>query len=301
MPQVSIVVPTYNRARYVIQAIDSVLAQTFRDYEIIVVDDGSTDNTKEILQSYNDKIRYIYQTNKGVSAARNTGICVAKGEWIAFLDSDDIWLPDKLEKQMKNADSEDVIYSHLTKWFVDNENDAILLKKCESIHWPKTDREGYVFDPILSVAGADSYMTPTFLCHRSCFDRIGYFEEYLTAGEDEDWLSRASLFCKFHILSEALAHIRYHPNQTGLDSEKSVRSLIKVFDRMCERLKDVHPTAYRAAKIRWASKMSHLSNILAQNAENMQAFHCTWKAFLVEPYKIGRLIKGILFVIGWRR
>ncbi|MBM2835200.1 MAG: glycosyl transferase [Candidatus Brocadiaceae bacterium] len=95
--QVSVVIPTYNRAPYVIMAIESVLAQSYQDYEIIVVDDGSTDGTRDVLEPYRDRIRYMYQDNKGVSAARNTGIQESRGEWIAFLDSDDEWLPNKLE------------------------------------------------------------------------------------------------------------------------------------------------------------------------------------------------------------
>lgn len=100
-PLISVIIPTYNRAKYVTKVIDSVLSQTYTDYEIIVVDDGSTDNTREVLGSYMDKITYKYQENAGVSAARNTGIRIASGQWIAFLDSDDIWLPDKLASQMR--------------------------------------------------------------------------------------------------------------------------------------------------------------------------------------------------------
>src|SRR4030042_6253183 len=100
---VSVIIPTYNRADCVTKSIDSVLSQTYNDYEIIVVDDGSTDNTRQILQSYVDKclIHYIYQDNAGCAAARNSGIRAAKGQWIAFLDSDDTWLPDKLAEQMQ--------------------------------------------------------------------------------------------------------------------------------------------------------------------------------------------------------
>ncbi|MCX7013771.1 MAG: glycosyltransferase family A protein [Candidatus Sumerlaeota bacterium] len=95
-PMVSVVIPTYNRFRWVPEAIDSVLAQTFKDFEVIVVDDGSTDNTRETLLRYGDRIRYLHQDNAGVSAARNRGILEARGEWITFLDSDDVWLPNRL-------------------------------------------------------------------------------------------------------------------------------------------------------------------------------------------------------------
>ncbi len=101
MPTVSVIIPTYNRRAYVQEAIDSVLAQTYTDYEIIVIDDGSTDGTGEALRErYGDKIIYEWQENQGESVARNRGIALAQGEYIAFLDSDDLWLPEKLEKQV---------------------------------------------------------------------------------------------------------------------------------------------------------------------------------------------------------
>lgn len=101
MPRVSVIIPTYNRREYVQEAIDSALAQTFTDYEIIVIDDGSTDGTSEALQArYGNRIHYEWQENQGESVARNRGIELARGEYIAFLDSDDLWHPEKLAKQI---------------------------------------------------------------------------------------------------------------------------------------------------------------------------------------------------------
>lgn len=105
MPIVSVIITTYNRGEYIRDAIDSVLAQTFQDFELIVVDDGSIDNTKEVVEGYvklyPDKIRYLYQSNRGQPSAKNLGIDVAKGDYIAHLDSDDYWLPKKLEVYLK--------------------------------------------------------------------------------------------------------------------------------------------------------------------------------------------------------
>ncbi len=101
MPTVSVIIPTYNRRAYVQEAIDSVLAQTYTDYEIIVIDDGSTDGTGEALRErYGDKIIYEWQENQGLSAARNRGIESSRGQYIALLDSDDLWMPEKLERQV---------------------------------------------------------------------------------------------------------------------------------------------------------------------------------------------------------
>jgi glycosyltransferase involved in cell wall biosynthesis len=99
-PQVSVIIPAYNGDRYIVQAVESVLGQTFTDLEIIVVDDGSSDRTYQVLQPYLDRISYIYQENQGVAAARNRGIKEAKGDLIAFLDQDDFFLSDKLASQV---------------------------------------------------------------------------------------------------------------------------------------------------------------------------------------------------------
>ena len=104
MKKVTIIIPTYNSSPFIGKAIDSVLAQTYTDYEIILVDDGSTDNTKEILEKYQDNITYILQPNQGVAIARNTGIRNSESEYIALLDSDDEWLPEKLELQMRTIE-----------------------------------------------------------------------------------------------------------------------------------------------------------------------------------------------------
>ena len=101
MPKVSVIIPAYNSSGFIEDALESVFKQTYRNYEVIVVDDGSTDKSAEIIGSFSDKrIIYIYQENHGVSVARNKGILESKGEYIAFLDSDDLWLPEKLEKQV---------------------------------------------------------------------------------------------------------------------------------------------------------------------------------------------------------
>ena len=125
-PTVSVIIPTYNRAKLLPRAIKSVLNQTFKDFEVIIVDDGSTDNTEEVInefQKHNKRIKYIrHEKNKGAAAARNTGIKIAQGEYIAFQDSDDEWLPNKLEKQMEIFESAPaeigVVYTDYGEWVI---------------------------------------------------------------------------------------------------------------------------------------------------------------------------------------
>ena len=120
-PKVSIIIPTYNRAHLIKDAVESVLNQTYQYFELIVIDDGSTDNTREVLAVYKDKLTYIYQDNQGRSSARNHGIKLAQGEYIAFLDSDDVWFLDKLERQVPVLESAppNVVLVHGFKCIVD--------------------------------------------------------------------------------------------------------------------------------------------------------------------------------------
>lgn len=121
MPKVSVVIPAYNSEKYIAQTIDSVLEQTFRDYEIIVVDDGSTDKTAAIVKGYEDKVKYFFQENWGTSVARNTGVKNAKGKYIAFLDNDDLWFPDKLSLQINIMEANSDVGMIFTdgQWFDD--------------------------------------------------------------------------------------------------------------------------------------------------------------------------------------
>src|SRR5215470_11833569 len=100
MPEVSVIIPSYNSVKYLRDALDSVLSQTFRDFEVLVIDDGSTDDTRVVIRRYGEAVRYIYQQNSGVAAARNRGISESRGQYVAFLDADDTWRQDKLEAQV---------------------------------------------------------------------------------------------------------------------------------------------------------------------------------------------------------
>jgi glycosyltransferase involved in cell wall biosynthesis len=180
IPIVSVIIPTYNRAWCLAEAVDSVLAQEFRGFELIVVDDGSIDETPKLLQGYGDSIRVLRQENRGVSAGRNAGIAAARGELIAFLDSDDIWLKGKLARQVE--------------FF--NQHPEILICQTEEL-WVKNGRRvnpgrrhrkrgGMIFEPSLELC----LVSPSaVMARRELFDRVGLFDERLPACEDYDlWL-----------------------------------------------------------------------------------------------------------------
>jgi glycosyltransferase involved in cell wall biosynthesis len=193
MPKVSVIIPTYNRAEYVTQAIDSVLAQTYTDYEIIVVDDGSTDNTKEILLPYMDRIRYIYQENAGASAARNRGIKAAKRDWVAFLDSDDEWLPGKLAVQIRAVERHPQLVAHMVNVNLTdyNDSDPNSFLHCK---FPFEGNEGIIDDPFIQHFKYRTIAMPVaVMCRKECAIKAGLFDESFLCGEDYDFMCRLAL------------------------------------------------------------------------------------------------------------
>jgi glycosyltransferase involved in cell wall biosynthesis len=178
--QVSVVIPTYNRAEMVVRAVDSVLAQSESADQIIVVDDGSSDATQQLLASYHEQIEVIYQPNRGVSAARNSGIKAARYEWIAFLDSDDCWHKEKLYYQKAfHRKYPEILWSHTLEAWIRN-GKTISQKK----HHAKP--EGACFYESLSFC---KIAPSTVMLHRDILEEIGYFDVDLPVCEDYDlWL-----------------------------------------------------------------------------------------------------------------
>jgi len=200
---ISVIIPTYNRAHYLPETINSVLLQDNVYTEIIVIDDGSTDNTKDVVDKYEDKVRYVYQKNSGPSAARNNGIIHANGNLIAFLDSDDIWQPDKLSKQ--------------SALFVKNPSLGIVATGFEMID---TDYN-ILFVQILLKNDLENikkknyyknfFPTPTVLIKKECFEKVGLFNEELHYAEDWEMWIRVMEEYTFGYIPESLVRVRSHP------------------------------------------------------------------------------------------
>ena len=175
--KISVIIPTYNRSNFLLSAINSINSQSYQVDEIIVVDDGSTDNTKEILDKLN--IKYIYQDKKGVSKARNTGIKESKNEWIAFLDSDDTWEKEKIEKHINfHKLNQNILCSYTDEIW--NRNGKIIKLKT----YQEKEEPTFLNSLRLCKIGVS-----TFFCHKNIFEKIGYFDEELEVCEDYDlWL-----------------------------------------------------------------------------------------------------------------
>jgi glycosyltransferase involved in cell wall biosynthesis len=205
LPVISIILPTYNRAKTISRAINSLLEQTYQDYEIIIVDDASEDETKEIVKGFADeKIRYIQcKQNKGRGAARNLGIQESRGKFIAFQDSDDEWLPKKLEKQIKvffTAEPElGVVYSDMTRITKDG---------TEKYYKSPIIQQDRIIDPDTKYYAVYGIGIQSTLIRKECFERAGCFNENFLRFEDAELFIRLSQYYRFHHLSEAL--VKYY-------------------------------------------------------------------------------------------
>ncbi|MEY4731162.1 MAG: hypothetical protein RL681_108 [Candidatus Parcubacteria bacterium] len=229
-PLVSIIIPSWNTASYVCEAVDSALAQTYPNCEVIVVDDGSTDDTKAVLEPYvrAKKIAYIYQANKGLSGARNTGITASRGELIALLDSDDIFLPEKVAEQVAYLTEHpacDVSYCNLFH-FWDGESTLLRL-----------NYEYYSGDDVLPHLLRMNFIAPlSVVLRRSTIERFGMFDENLKRSEDlEFWLRLAHGGARFEFLPKRLAKLRMRKtaNLQGLESQPKVKeTMLEVLERL---------------------------------------------------------------------
>lgn len=207
------IVSTYNRSRFVREALDSVLRQSFKDLEVIVVDDGSSDNTPALLKAYSALIYYVYQKNRGRSAARNTGIRFARGEYLAFLDDDDLWLPGKLERQVGFLEAHSEIALAHTFTELMDENGRTLEKEAGKHlrSYLQAARLGYTYEGMSRMC---VMYTSSVMLRKSCLDRVGLFDPGIEAFEDWDIYLRLALKYNIGTIPEPLVRIRVHPQHS---------------------------------------------------------------------------------------
>ena len=242
MPRVSIVVPAYNCGAFIAETIDSALDQTYKDFEIIVVDDGSTDNTSEVLQGYGDKIKYVYQENSGITVTRNRGVSLSLGEYIAFLDHDDLFYPAKLEKQvalLEHNPKLGMVYCDAD--IIDSEG-----RKMGCIFgvpgMGKAPARGHVFVNMVQKTLCNPTMT---MIPRRVFEEFGGFAPYRYAQDFDLWLKIAYHY-PIDYLPEVLCVYRVHPRMAGrsLLREYTYTDPIEIMTYWLERL-DVSEDALR--------------------------------------------------------
>jgi len=231
MPEVSVIIPAYNSSRYIAEALDSVFEQTFKDFEVIVVDDGSTDDTRRIIENYPHQIKYFYQENGGPAKARNLGIRKSEGKYIAFLDADDLWLASKLEKQVAEFEK-------------NPELGMVITENClfddAGVYRDVVGKSNYLMhgDLVTNIFLKSGVVTPTVMVRRDVFGEIGLFEETLRIGEDDNMWIRIAFHYPVGFVDEPLAKIRDHQMRTmrvnqnyAVYTRASVEMLLNKYDR----------------------------------------------------------------------
>lgn len=233
---VSVIIPTLNRAHLLAQAIQSVLDQRLTDFELIIVDDGSTDDTPTGVNAYNDpRIRYIRQANAGVSAARNRGIQEASGRYIAFLDDDDLFLPTKLEKQVAYLEAHpEMAMVHSRYVILDAKNNLI-----ETI---PSQGAGQLYLPFLKSC---TVALPTVMLRREIFDAVGLFDQSMTIGEDIHLWIRIAKHYPIGEIQEPLVKIRQPDIRARRDTIKILHAFLKIISENRAASPQIGPLFWR--------------------------------------------------------
>ncbi len=221
MDSISVIVPLYNAENYIVDALNSILNQTLKPFEIIVINDGSTDKSLSKIELFGNKIKIIHQQNKGAGAARNEGIKIANGAYLAFLDADDLWIEDKLEKQfdfLKKYPETEMI-SGIVEQFISPE-----------LSIEDTNK----LNPLLK--NMPGYLPGAIFIKKSDFLKVGYFNENLHLGEFIDWYSRAKdIGINHHVLPDTFLKRRIHNNNMGIYKKEYVKDYLTVLRASLER------------------------------------------------------------------
>jgi glycosyltransferase involved in cell wall biosynthesis len=226
MPRVSVIIPTHNRKAFVLEAVDSVFAQTYEDYELIVVDDGSTDGTGRALEQHGERLHYLYQANEGVSAARNCGLAHTQGEFISFLDSDDLWLPKKLAIQVAFMDQHPEAQICYT--------DELWIRRGVRVN-PKKRHAKYSGEIYRHCLPLCIISPSSALMRRGLFEQVGTFDPGLPVCEDYDlWLRVAARFPVFFIPQRLIVKRGGHPDQLSRGEWGNDRYRVKALAKILE-------------------------------------------------------------------
>ncbi len=265
MPTVDVIMPTYNAAKYLPLAIESVIAQTFEDWRILIVDDGSSDNTAEIVASFAErlgpKLKYIQQANGGPSKARNNAIRQSTAEFLAFLDADDIWMPNRLSESLKRFEGRPGI--GLTYGFV-TRIDSVG-KEIDTLADRQKYSEGRIA-PYIYMRMIDLTCV-TITIRKECIDAVGLFDESLLVTEDRDLWLRIALKYEVALVPQVVALYRSSPGSLTTNPNRMLEGQLKFLDKN-----------YGAPGCGWMARQAALSNIYRQRAEAFAIRKQPWDA-----------------------
>lgn len=241
MDKVTIVIPSYNSAQWVAESLNSILLSTTKEFEVIVVDDGSTDNTKDIIEPFlkDDRINYIFQNNKGLSGARNTGIKNAKGEFLVFLDSDDLILPEKLSvqcKYLKDHPEVDIVYSN-SQWFVEDDFNETL-----PVQFPI-----YEGDVLNQLIYGNFMHVNSVMVRKGKVIEAGLFDELLRELEDWDlWLRIVLNGSKIGFTPGILSKVRIRKGSMTSNQKKMNSTMVRVLQKIIQGINPNHSIQIKA-------------------------------------------------------
>lgn len=265
MPAISVIIPTYNRAGIIERAVKSVLAQTVQDLEIIVVDDGSTDDTASVLAGFGERLKVLRQSNQGVSAARNAGIRAASGEWVAFLDSDDQWHPSKLEKQLAALEKTGAKLC-FTRCVTEGKEQ---IRDVDGLKPASTDGALKHFEDALQAIWKVQLhpLVPSMVANRQLVHRAGMFDTSLHAGEDTRLIYNLMFLAGFAYVDEPLVTIfQRSANSLTYDANpeaarKRYSSFLRVQAEAYWRLLETNPDGAYMLRTRLAYFISRRSEL----------------------------------------
>ena len=287
---ISVVIPAYNAAGFVCQAVDSVLAQTHAPAEVLVINDGSTDDTAQVLEAYGDRIRVIHQRNGGLSNARNRGIREARGEYVAFLDADDRWLPGKLARQFEILSQQPEIGFCSTRTLVETPAHEI------TGEWSCPKVEGSLLATLFLRNGAIPGSGSSVMVRRHLVDRVGGFDESLRSLEDIDCWMRLAAVCRYACIDEPLTVIVKHPDSMSGNLRRMREAALTVMHKNRHLL----PKRERGALWRagYASVLADYAKWEYRNGERKRAMLHLVQGLAHAPVRRGRMVAGLLVAMA---
>lgn len=296
MPRVSIVVPTYNRADMLVECLESIFIQTFTDFEVIVVDDGSTDNTEDIIRPYLNRIRYIKQENRGNAGARNSGIELANGEIVAFNDSDDLWLPDKLERQVKYLDEHPDIDMVCGNGIFFGNRKLEGKKVISDKRAIPLEREGVT---LRSIFMKSTLRTPTMVARRKVIETVGGFDPEFKVCVDLDFAFRVLMKFKVAFMNEPLFKLRKHDGHVGGDSERRTLFNIKAIEKLLREYPEARKLiGEKKINRRLAYRYCRLGKITQKKGRKKEALSAFRKSLSYRPFYPSCFLKYVKCMIS---
>lgn len=303
IPKISVIIPTYNHGRFVGKAINSVLNQTYKDFEIIVVDDGSTDNTRGLIDTHRNQIKYIYQENQGLASARNTGIQASQAKYVAFLDADDWFAKKNLEVKVSFMESHpDAVWVYSDWQYLDDKGNY-LEKGSTIFKYAHKKLTGHIFDELVYNR---NFISPvTVAVKKAILEEVGCFDPKVICQEDLDLWLRISLKYPAYYIDEVLVYVTALPGSLSRDFSKWVSGNAVIVDKLKHLIPDDFKNRGEILDKIIADKHTFIGRDLFQKGQFNKAIVEFWQSIKRLPFQkriywlmltaIVRLIKVYLY------